>query len=302
MSSADRPCPACGRSGARPLFEKAGYRVLECSCGTAFTARLPSPEELNAHYGLDYFQGNPEKFGYVDYSAEEPFLLQSFRAKVERLRRSPGPGRVLDVGCATGGFLKLLGPEWRRCGIELSRELLDSQPATPGVSVWNGDFLSYPPENGPFDVLTMWDALDHIPDPAAALRKAHALLRPGGTLAMNLGDRRSLFARVMGRRWHLYIPPTHLTYFTRESLTALLERAGFRVVQCEYEGKWVPLSLCFFRLSYILTHPFFRWLSDRFSEWRIGQLKAYVNLRDVMTIYAVKIDPAGSSRSADPVG
>lgn len=286
----DRPCPACGRAGARELFEKAGHRLLECACGTAFAARLPSAAELSAHYGLDYFQGNPAKFGYVDYAAEEKFLLQSLAGKAARLRRSPGPGRVLDVGCATGGFLRMLGPDWDRRGIELSRELLESRPPEAGLRVWNGDFLAYPESEGPFDAVTMWDVLDHVPDPAAALRKARALLRPGGTLALNLGDRDSLFARLLGRRWHLYIPPTHLTFFTRGSLAALLERAGFRVEEVEYEGKWVPLSLAFFRLSYILTHPFFRRLSDRMSQRPLGRLKVYVNLRDVMTVYAVRKD------------
>ena len=288
MGSRTRPCPACRGERAGPLFEKAGWAVVECStCRTAYTERLPTEEELSRHYSLDYFKGNREKFGYVDYAAEEPFNLETFAPKARRLEeRHPEGGRILDVGCATGGFLGLMSERWDRRGVELSAELVAASPPPPGVKVWVGRFEEYPPEGGLFDVVTLWDTLDHVKDPAGTLAKARALLKPGGTLAINLGDRSALFARVLGRRWHLYIPPTHLTYFNRGSLTALLREKGFAVQEVRYEGKWVPLSLCFFRLSYIIewgiVKALYRWSA---RSW-FGRLKFYVNLRDVVTIYA----------------
>lgn len=288
MGSAIRACPCCGAADSRRLFEKAGWDVVECPrCRSAFTAKLPTTEELAKHYSLDYFKGNQAKFGYVDYAAEEPFNLETFQPKVKRLRaRHPAGGRVLDVGCATGGFLGLMGEDWERRGVELSAELVAANPPPPGVSVWVGRFEEYPDETAKFDAVTLWDALDHVPDPRATLEKARRVIKKGGTLAITQGDRGSLFARLLGRRWHIYIPPTHLTYFTRESLTALLKETGFEVEEHRYEGKWVPLSLCFFRLSYIITWPIVRKVYEWVNSSRLGQLKFYVNLFDVVTLYA----------------
>lgn len=283
-----RPCPACRAAAARPLFIKAGWELVECSsCRTAYTAVLPTDAELQAHYSLDYFKGNRDKFGYVDYAAEEPFNLETFRPKVAALRRRhPSGGRVLDIGCATGGFLGLMGEGWTRRGVELSAELVAASPPPPGVDVWVGRFEDYPESGEKFDAVTLWDALDHVPDPRATLEKARRLIKPGGTLAVLQGDRGSLFARLLGRRWHIYIPPTHLTYFTRQSLTALLRDTGFAVEESSYEGKWVPLGLAFFRLSYIVTLPVVRRLYEWVNASRLGRLKFYVNLFDVVTLYA----------------
>lgn len=266
---------------------KAGWAISECSlCHTAYTDKTPTDAELRAHYSLDYFKGNRDKFGYVDYAAEEPFNLETFAPKAAALeRRHPNGGRILDVGCATGGFLGLMSAKWDRRGVELSAELVAASPPPPGVQVWVGRFEDYSSEER-FDAITLWDALDHVPNPRAMLEKARALLKPGGTLGITQGDRAAWFARLLGPRWHIYIPPTHLTWWTRESLSALLKDTGFAVDDWAYEGKWVPLSLCLFRLSYILpwgaVKALYRWSLDSWA----GRLKLYVNLRDVVTIYA----------------
>lgn len=288
MESRIRPCPGCREEKGRHLFEKAGWAVAECPvCRTAFTEELPTESELQSHYSLDYFKGNPEKFGYVDYAAEEPFNIETFKPKAAELeRRHPDGGKILDVGCATGGFLGLMSAKWDRRGVELSAELVKASPPPPGVQVWVGRFEHYPESEGPFDAITLWDTLDHVPDPRAFLEKARKLLKPGGTLGITQGDRSALFAKLLGKRWHIYIPPTHLTWFTRAGLISLLKDTGFAVEKSRYEGKWVPLALCFFRLSYIVTLPIVRKIYEWSNGSAAGRLKFYVNLRDVVTLYA----------------
>src|SRR6185369_3566111 len=283
-----RACPACGLPALDSLFEKNGFSVLGCRCGTAFVAEPPKPAELRDYYSLDYFKGNREKFGYIDYAAEEPFQAESFQRKAERLGEILGGGRVLDVGCATSSFLKQLGPGWEKHGVELSVELLKAYPPPEDVKVWSGDFLAYPKNEKPFDAVTLWEVLDHVPEPKSVVRKSAELLRPGGVLAVLVGDRSSCFARLLGKRWHLYIPPTHLTFFTRASLLELLKCSGFKTIRHEYEGRWVPLSLCFFRLSYILEAAWVRKLYEWSLRSAVRNLKIYINLRDVVTVYASK--------------
>lgn len=283
------PCRICQRRTAVFLFRKNGFELWNCgSCGAAFVKDIPSAEEIQKHYGLDYFQGNLSKFGYVDYVAEESLQRDSFAEKIDFIRKRRATGRILDVGCATGGFLKQMGPGWEKHGVEISQELLKTHPPSPDISVWSGDFSNYPQNGRGFDVVTLWDVLDHVPDPIATLQKVRQLLNPGGLLALNVGDRSSLFARLLGKRWHLYIPPTHLTFFSRKALLELLERCGFRLLGSEYHGKWVSLSLCFFRMSYIGGRSFFRKLYEWSTHSRVGKTKVYINLEDVITVYAVK--------------
>ncbi len=281
-------CLICEETQFGFLFEKNGHRVHEClACKTARVETIPSPEELKAHYDLSYFKGSKEKFGYVDYAAEEEGLVSVFKQRRKTLEAMVPGGRILDVGCATGGFLKIFGPHWEKQGIELSNELLEAHPAPGDVPIWIGDFLEYePPEL--FDVITMFDVLDHARDPAAMVKKAARLLRPGGILCVLVGERTSLFPRLIGKRWHLYIPPTHLTYFSRQGLTKLLEATGFETLSRGYEWKWVPLSQCFFRLSYILPFKFIWKIYELLNGTWLGNIWIPINLRDVALVYARK--------------
>jgi 2-polyprenyl-3-methyl-5-hydroxy-6-metoxy-1,4-benzoquinol methylase len=282
-------CPLCNVSKTLWLFQKNGYELFCCSlCDIAFVSPIPSQQELLSLYDLDYFKGDVSKFGYVDYANEERFQRKNFQERIQIFQRYFRQGRILDVGCATGSFLTSLNHEWKKYGVEISKELIEQYPVNPDISLWRGDFLDYPEEEI-FHVITLWDLLDHVPKPDAVIEKVQRLLVPEGILILNVGDRSSVFARVMGRRWYLYIPPTHLFYFTRDSLVRFLERHGFKVLEEKHEWKWVPLSLCFYRLSYIVNGKWgwrlYRWIEKSpLKDWSVRY-----NFGDVLTIYARKV-------------
>jgi SAM-dependent methyltransferase len=83
--------------------------------------------------------------------------------------------------------------------------------------------------HGEFDAVVLGDVIEHLPDPGAALDRIGELLAPGGVLWLALPDAGSRLARAMGRRWWSVIP-THVQYFTRDSLSRLLERHGYEVL------------------------------------------------------------------------
>ena len=83
---------------------------------------------------------------------------------------------------------------------------------------------------GSFDVVTLWDVIEHTPDPTRVIRTVRNLIRPGGLLVVNYPDIGSSIARALGRRWP-FLSSVHLYYFTRETMRSLLERYGFEVVE-----------------------------------------------------------------------
>ncbi|MEK7656287.1 MAG: class I SAM-dependent methyltransferase [Elusimicrobiota bacterium] len=280
-------CPLCAAEGSRRMFDKNGYQVLLCpACDTAFIDPMPGEEAIRGTYTLDYFKGNRSKFGYADYSAESAFLARNFASRRKIIESFVPRGRILDVGCANGAFLAALGPHWEKHGIEVSTDLLKDSPPPKEVAVFAGGVLEYPGAEGSFDALTLFDVLDHVSSPRAVLKKARSLLKPGGLLSVLQGDRSSRFAGLLGPRWYIYIPPTHLWYFSRAGLSRLLEQEGFEVLRAEYEPRWASLTLCLFRLSYILpsflVDPFYRLLKGT----RLGEAGIRFNFRDVVTLYA----------------
>jgi SAM-dependent methyltransferase len=110
-----------------------------------------------------------------------------------------------------------------------------------GVDIRAGELFDqeYAPQS--FDVVTLWDVVEHTPDPARVVRRIGELLKPGGLLIVNYPDRGSWIARLLGRRWP-FLSSVHLYYFKRDTLSRMLERHGFQVAQVRPHFQWLELD------------------------------------------------------------
>lgn len=282
-------CPLCKRSRTADLHFKNSYEVRRClDCDVGFVSPLPAPEQLKDYYSESFFLNGADKFGYPDYQSQKRLNRRNFEGLKRAVERHRKGGALLDVGCATGGFLSCLGDGWERYGVELSEYASAIARDAVGPTVYTGDLLEAPLKEQFFDTITLWDTFDHLRDPLATLARIRTLLKPGGILVCNVGDLSSWTARLMGRRWYLLIPPTHLFYYSRVSLPRLLETQGFQVMDVSYPGKWASLGLAFFRLAYVFREGYFaavcRWLSQQGA----CEVPLYFNFRDVMLVCARK--------------
>jgi len=165
------------------------------------------------------------------YVSQMPARLRTFArtiAYIDRLR--PARGRLLDIGTAAGAFLKAATDDgWNVTGIEPNAWLANWGRNEYGVTIHVGsiDEVALPPAS--FDVVTLWDVIEHTPDPLHVLRRAHGLLKPGGLLVVNYPDVGSWVARAMGRKWP-FLSSVHLYYFTRSTIRAALDRAGYETI------------------------------------------------------------------------
>ena len=201
------------------------------TCGHAKVWPLPEPATVAAIYEAEaYYQGgHGGGLGFADYRALARARRRMFEQHLKRLQPLVRPGRVLDVGCATGDFLKVAREHgWEVMGVDPSSARADAEAA--GISLVGTTVDDAKVAPGGLDLVTFWDVLEHLADPVAALRRARDLLRPGGMIALTVPDGSSALARLTGRRWFGYqTAGEHLQFFSRRSLNLALELAGYRV-------------------------------------------------------------------------
>ena len=147
------------------------------------------------------------------------------------------PAAVVDVGCAIGLFLRVAEEHgWTSIGVEHSAWAADYGRQTWGLAILPDMRAATAARPMGFDAITMWDVIEHLPDPHRVLEEAHSILRDGGYLALSTLNSSSLGARLAGRSWRHVVPPLHLNYFTRASLFRLLRLTGFEPVFHRAEG------------------------------------------------------------------
>ena len=245
-------CPLCDGCTSHPAFAVDGFEYFRCDgCGAARLAPLPTPEEQERLFGPSYFRGAAPG-GYLDYRADEALHRRNARDRLKAIARMrPGaPGSLLDVGCASGYFLdEAARAGWAVEGVEVSEAVRSEAARQFALTVRQnlGDALAAGAAR--FQVVTFYQALEHLADPLTALRQAHDLLRPGGCLVVETWDLSSLVARASGRYWQQISPPSVAYLFDRDSLDRLFARAGFRGVRISATGKRVRLGFGFHLLA-----------------------------------------------------
>jgi len=283
-----KECNLCGSNNSEFLFTKNFYPIVRCRECSLTYANPDGNVYLQDYYNEGFFKGEKEKFGYVDYYKEREYNIYNFNEYWKKIKQYIDRGRVLDVGCATGLFLECAGKNWQCYGLDVSEYASSIAKDKIGATIETYQLLEAPWQNDFFDLITMWDVLDHLSNPIEHLFKCYQLLNKKGLLILNVGDISALFAKIFGQKWYILIPPTHLYFFNARTIKAMLNKAGFDVFKIERCGKWISLRVSFFRLSYIFNNGLINNFFKHISQSRIGNIKIYFNFHDVMTVYARK--------------
>lgn len=217
-------------------------RLVRCRrCGLLYlNPRLKSDLILAGYSG-----GSDETFVSQNDARERTFAENL--SEIERL--APDKGRILDVGTAGGAFLGVAKRRgWEVAGCEPNLWLADWGSKKYGISIKPGTIFDLKADAASFDVITLWDVLEHTPDPKKVLRKCNRLLKPGGVLVVNYPDVNSLIARMMRRKW-VFLLSVHLYYFTFETISRLLADCGFSVTRRKNYWQKLELDYILFRME-----------------------------------------------------
>lgn len=284
-----RSCPACGTSvGGAPRLIKGGHSIFRCDhCGLCFVHPIPDKQALRAIYGTSYFQRG-SKYADDPTSPSRRALRKNDMRRVSRISQYTSDGPLLDFGCGMGNFLEAARDAgFRVCGTDISTHALQHVQTVLEIPAVPVDELEAHVEADSLNVVTLWDALEHLPDAHGTLRRLFPLMRDRAWLFISTGDAHSRWARLCGAHWPLLTPPQHLTFHTPRSLEALLHAAGFEVVACYHDAKWVSMEFALFKAEETLG----RWLRPirlfaRVS--RLNRLHFPLNLGDIVTCVARK--------------
>jgi len=202
------------------------YQLLRCrSCSLVWLDDPPSKSEMGMHYGSDYDRA-------ISSAAQAP--EHWFERRDELLRLKPGGGAILDLGCASGGFLSTLkGPSWRLFGIEMSEEAAGVARNRCGAEVFVGDILDAPFPPSSFDAITCFNVFEHVYEPKEVLVKVAEWLKPGGVFYSLMPNIDSAGARIFRSYWYALELPRHLHHFSPATLRKVAQSVGLREVSLE---------------------------------------------------------------------
>ena len=223
-----RACPVCGANGALPCLHKGSMTLARCvRCGMVLQDPL-LPEFAEG----EYYEGQGAQYYLSPDKLRNDHAPVRYQRELRLLQRHGAVGRILDVGCGTGGFLHQLrqrhGDAYTVLGHDIAGPAVDHAEGL-GIPVHRGT-LSTLRADPPFDVVTFWAVLEHLPNPRDFVSEAHRLLRPGGLCFALTPNFRSLAVRLAGAKYR-YILPQHVNYFDATPLADLFTRpGGFEVV------------------------------------------------------------------------
>lgn len=215
------------------------FALATCSnCGLVYLPMRPSGKDLDDYYPEDY-----EAYYLLgkESTADSWHLRRALNLQLKFVDgQSDTKGKLLDVGCATGNFLMIARENgWEGMGIEPVQKAAQLARDYYGVEVITGTLESADLPSSSFDVITMWDVLEHLPSPKRAFLRSWELLKPGGNLVFSIPNLASFDRYLFGRYWIGWDTPRHFNLFTNETLQELLKITGFKLREkkCILGGK-----------------------------------------------------------------
>jgi YD repeat-containing protein len=276
-------CPVCNSSEIKPKWSEGLYKVYKCrDCTAMFVVNRPSIEELIQHYG---------KGSDPAYDEDNKRQLCYYYDQLGKIIRKilPQGKKIFDVGCSRGWFFDSMNG-WECHGNELNELEAKEAQKKYGENILHMDFQQCPDYSIPFDVVAVQDVLDHFINPVGVVQKANKLLSKGGVMVIKVHDWGCLYARVTGKKFYAYIPPSHLTFFNKKSLHVLCEKNGFKIIQYKHYPQLLSLPKVFYRLSQGKADSFFGQIHLLLEKTVLRRIIIKKNLHDIVTLFAVKTE------------
>ena len=223
-------CNLCGTDSRKQLIRldkfNVPFEVTKCpECGLIYQNPRPDESEMASFYSDGYYTGQAQ----VAYAPEDSQHKAVARERLKFIEKMIAPGRVLDIGCHSGTFLETAKARgWECYGVDVS-EFVVKQAKEKGIEVFCGEVVEAKFENDFFDLITMYEVIEHLFNPLETLKEIARVLKEKGLLIIQTANMNSLRVKFLQPKSFYYIP-VHLYYFTKKTLAKMLNQAGLEVI------------------------------------------------------------------------
>lgn len=234
---------------------KGTQRIVKCNkCGLIYVNPQIKAKEL-----IDAYKKESNSF-YTDDAEER---INSFKESIKFVEENyPNKGKILDIGTSAGFFLKAAKDNgWKCYGVEPNRISALRARKEYQLDVREGVLREVKFKDNFFDVVTLWDVLEHMTDPSSELKEVYRILKPGGMVVINYPDMGSFLAKITASKWW-FIFSVHLFYFDQSSIKKILSKNGFD--NFKFKKYWQKLSLEYLVIMFGL---YSRRISDCFGNF-----------------------------------
>lgn len=215
-------------------------QIVQCQrCNLVYVNPREKAQEIINNYTLV----KDEK-----YVTEEKGRRATFLQGLNLIEKySRGKGKLLDIGCFTGFFLDLARQSgWSVLGIESSKWAVDYGRNELSLGVLQGTLEDFDFEDEVFDVVTMWDVIEHLPDPKSTLLSLNKKLKRGGILFLNTVNYDSIFGKLLRRKFW-FIERMHIYYFSSQTIRRMLKECNYEVIKIGLHFKTLSLGYLILR-------------------------------------------------------
>lgn len=280
-------CILCNLDDTSLMYRMGQFEIVKCKkCGLVYT----EPQRVGAdHYEEEYFVNKrSHERGYDNYIADKENIIKTSRRRLEDIREYKQTGRLLDLGCATGFFMEVAKNDgWDCFGVDVSKFASNHGKNKLGLNIFHGTLENAKFENNYFDVVTMWDYIEHSSNPLDELQEVNRTLKWAGIIVLTTPDINSLTARVFKNRWVSFKPEEHRCYFSERTIAQILEMAGFKIFRKTWGGQFIKLDVLVRRIERY-NRPVGHVLGHLKRKFSLGERSVYIKTPDLLRIYARK--------------
>ncbi|WP_338874015.1 class I SAM-dependent methyltransferase [Spirosoma sp. SC4-14] len=212
------------------LVSHKNFSIQQCEqCGFRLTNPRPDGSSIGFYYKSDqYVSHNDQSKGLIN-TAYRLVRNYTLRSKLKLIKELNGKeGKLLDIGCGTGAFLEICrNNNWTIAGMEPDPDARTIAEAKLQIAIKTeiGELAG----TGPFNIITLWHVLEHIPDLNKTISQLYDLLDRNGTLLIAVPNSASYDAEYFNEYWAAYDVPRHLYHFVPTTIEALFKKHGFRL-------------------------------------------------------------------------
>lgn len=271
-------CPSCSaqksvKIGILPDVKQFSGRLLDAplhggslyvcqKCFLKFRYPLLTEDE----YGLLYDNATPSSWPSDVFRKDWDLIAKFINANI------PADSRVLDFGCWTGGLLSKIGSKYQRFGVEVNSSAGEIASERIGGKVWK--CLDGMPDDLEFDVITIVDVIEHLPDPRKIVKQLLNKLRENGYMLIVTGDADNFVWRLSGANWWYCFHPEHIAFISEKWARRFEKEGGFKIeAVVKFQHGKFPLPIYLLRVAQMFIYS----LTPRFYFRLFGVVRRILN-------------------------